>query len=129
MQADVRSPPPTHRSPPELFSIELRSSRFRELVEWYRNVLGLRVLIRAVDDGYALLQAGSARLAILERPEAPAASNRWSLGFEVVDLAACGERLRAAGAEYHQPPPGHEGFSEIVTHDPDGNRLRLFAWD
>ena len=112
-----------------MFSIELRSSRFGELVEWYRNVLGLRVLIRAVDDGYALLQAGSARLAILERPEAAAASNRWSLGFEVVDLAACRDRLRAAGAELHEPPPGHEGFSEIVTHDPDGNRLRLFAWD
>ena len=129
MQADVRSPPPTHRTPAELFSIELRSSRCGELVEWYRNVLGLRVLIRAVDDGYALLQAGSARLAILERPEAAAASNRWSLGFEVVDLAACRDRLRAAGAELHEPPPGHEGFSEIVTHDPDGNRLRLFAWD
>lgn len=114
---------------PELFSIELRSARWGELVEWYRNVLGLQVLIRALDDGYALLQAGSARLAILERPEAPPASHRWSLGFEVADLAACRDRLRIAGAEIHEPPPSHEGFREIVTHDPDGNRLRLFAWE
>ena len=115
--------------PPELFSIELRTARWGELVEWYRNVLGLKVLIRALDDGYALLQAGSARLAILERPEAPPASHRWSLGFEVADLAACRERLRMAGAEIQEPPPNPEGFTEIVTHDPDGNRLRLFAWE
>ena len=123
MQAPVRP-----HGPPELFSIELRSERWGDLVEWYRTVIGLRVLIRALDDGYALLQAGSARLAILERPEAPPASDRWSLGFEVDDLAACRNRLRAAGAEFHEPPPNPEGFSEIVTHDPDGNRLRLFAW-
>jgi len=116
-------------APPELFSIELRSSRWAELVEWYRHVIGLKVLIRALDDGYALLQAGSARLAILERPEAAPASQRWSLGFEVADLAACRDRLQRAGAEIHQPPPNHEGFTEIVTHDPDGNRLRLFAWE
>jgi len=115
--------------PPELFSIELRTARWGELVEWYRNVIGLRVLIRALDDGYALLQAGTARLAILERPEAPPASQRWSLGFEVADLAACRDRLRMAGADFQEPPPGHEGFTEIVTHDPDGNRLRLFAWE
>ncbi len=120
---------PSHPTPPDLFSIELRSSRWRELVEWYRNVLGLRVLIRAVDDGYALLQAGSARLAILDRPEAAPASTRWSMGFEVADLSGCRDRLRSAGAELHEPPPGHEGFSEIVTRDPDGNRVRLFAWE
>ena len=45
------------------------------------------------------------------------------------DLAACRDRLRMAGADFQEPPPGHEGFTEIVTHDPDGNRLRLFAWE
>lgn len=114
---------------PELFSIELRSSHWAALVGWYRDVLGLRVLIRAVDDGYALLQAGTARLTILDRPEADPASRRWSLAFEVADLSACRDRLRTAGAAIEEPAPGHEGFREIVTRDPDGNRLRLFAWE
>ena len=39
------------------------------------------------------------------------------------------DRLRMAGAEIQEPPPNPEGFTEIVTHDPDGNRLRLFAWE
>ena len=43
---------------PSLFSVELRTARWAELVEWYRNVLGLRVLVRVVDDGYALFAAG-----------------------------------------------------------------------
>lgn len=125
MPATVRSPA---NSPAELFAVELRTSRWAELVEWYRSVVGLRVLIRAVDDGYALLQAGPARLAILERRETQPPSGRWSLGFEVPDLDACRTLLAAAGAEIEEPPRGHEGFAEIVTHDPDGNRLRLFSW-
>jgi len=113
---------------PSLFSVELRTSRWAELVEWYRTVLGLRVLVRVVDDGYALLAAGDTRLAILARPAAPPASGRWSLGFEVVDLAAVAARLARAGVA-HDPPAAHpEGFRELVVTDPDGNRIRLFAW-
>ena len=55
-------------------------------------------------------------------------SSRWSLGFEVADLEPYRKRLAAAGAEIIPPREHHEGFNELVTHDPDGNRLRLFAW-
>ena len=113
---------------PALFSVELRSSRWTELVEWYRTVLGLRVLVRVIDDGYALLEAGGVRLAILSREAPGDSSQRWSLGFEVADLEPCRHRLTAAGATLIPPRENHEGFSELVTHDPDGNRIRLFAW-
>jgi len=98
------------------------------MVEWYRHVLGLRVLVRVVDDGYALFEAGDTRVAILNRDSAGEASNRWSLGFEVVDLEAAHIRLREAGADLVEPKTHPEGFRELVTTDPDGNRLRLFAW-
>ena len=113
---------------PSLFSVELRTARWAELVEWYRHVLGLRVLVRVVDDGYALLAAGDTRLAILSRPAAPPASGRWSLGFEVADLAAVRERLVRAGTDVAPPAAHPEGFRELVFTDPDGNRIRLFAW-
>lgn len=113
---------------PQLFSVELRTARWAELVEWYRSVLGLRVLVRVVDDGYALLAAGDTRLAILSRPSAGAASGRWSLGFEVTEFDSIRGRIAATGVEIAQPTIHPEGFRELVTHDPDGNKLRLFAW-
>jgi catechol 2,3-dioxygenase-like lactoylglutathione lyase family enzyme len=113
---------------PSLFSVELRTARWAELVDWYRNVLGLRVLVRVVDDGYALFAAGDTRLAILSRASAAPASGRWSLGFEVDDLAGAHERLAAAGVDVGEPAAHPEGFRELVVADPDGNRIRLFEW-
>jgi predicted enzyme related to lactoylglutathione lyase len=113
---------------PELFCVELRTARWRELVEWYRGVLDLAVLVRVDDDGYALLAAGGGKLAILARESPGPASGRVSLGFEVADLDAVHGRLVAAGADVSPPRPHPEGFREIVVHDPDGNVLRVFSW-
>ena len=55
---------------PALFSVELRTSQWENMVFWYRNILGLRVLVRVVDDGYALFEAGDTRVAILSRENA-----------------------------------------------------------
>lgn len=113
---------------PQLFSVEIRTARWAELVEWYRNILGLRVLVRVVDDGYALLAAGDTRLAIIARPDPGEPSRRWSLGFEVADLETLRGRLIEAGADVSPVHANDEGFREIMVSDPDGNRLRLFAW-
>lgn len=112
----------------ELFAVELRTDRFEAMVAWYRDVLGLRSLLRVIDDGYALLGAGAARIALVARTEPGPPSDRVSLAFEIVDLAKARERLAAAGAEIGTRPPSHEGFEELLTRDPDGNRIRLFAW-
>lgn len=113
---------------PQLFSVELRTARWAELVEWYRGVLGLRVLVRVVDDGYALLAAGDTRLALIARPDPGEASRRWSLGFEVAGLEAIRDRLLEIGFEVPPPRANPEGFHEMTVTDPDGNRLRLFTW-
>jgi len=118
----------SHRGAPELFCVELRSARWAELVEWYRGVLGLEVLVRVLDDGYALLRAGDGRLALLARTDPGPASGRVSLGLETVDLDGMEERLVAAGAPISSRREHPEGFRELVAHDPDGNTLRLFAW-
>lgn len=112
--------------PPSLFSVELRTARWQLLVDWYRDILGLPVLVRVLDDEYALLAAGETRLAIMGRPTPGEASGRWSLGFEAVDLDAAFARL---GAAAKGPPETHpEGFRELRAVDPDGNRIRLFSW-
>jgi predicted enzyme related to lactoylglutathione lyase len=113
---------------PTLFAVEIRSARWEALAAWYRDALGLEVLLRVIDDRYALLAAGATRLAILGRDEAPPESRRWSLAFEVADLEAVRERLVAAGCAAPEPTANPEGFREFVATDPDGNRIRLFAW-
>ena len=112
--------------PPSLFSVELRTARWEPLVAWYRDILGLKLLLRVVEDDYALLDAGAARLAIMGRQSPGDASGRWSLGFESADLDAVFRRL---GTAADGPPRSNpEGFRELVAFDPDGNKVRLFAW-
>ncbi len=111
-----------------LYCIELRTAQWETLVHWYRDAIGLRVLVRVVEDGYALLEAGQARLAILARPAAAPASARWSLAFEVDSIEVATARLLAAGATLSQPPVSSEGLRDVLTTDPDGNRVRVFCW-
>ncbi len=113
---------------PTLFAVEIRTAQWPELVAWYRDLLGLEVLLRVVDDRYALLAAGPTRLAILGRDRGEPASGRWSLAFEVTDLENARGRLVAGGIGAPAPVANPEGFRELVVTDPDGNRIRLFAW-
>jgi predicted enzyme related to lactoylglutathione lyase len=113
---------------PGLYCIELRTARWEASVRWYREALGLRVMVRVVEDGYALLEAGDTRLAIISRHHPGPASPRWSLGFEVDDLDGAIERLERSGSKVSRPEADPEGFREVVTFDPDGNTVRLFAW-
>ena len=113
---------------PGLYCVELRTSKWSEMIQWYREVLGLKVLVRVVEDGYALLEAGDARIALISRENSGPLSARWSLGFEVDDLDAASKRLTENGWEVSRHERSAEGFREVVTLDPDGNRIRLFCW-
>ena len=95
---------------------------------WYRESLGLAVLLRVEDDRYALLAAGGSRLAILGRDEPAGTNARVTLCFEVTCLDTARSTLAAAGNLTAEPVANPEGFRELTVTDPDGNRLRLFAW-
>jgi predicted enzyme related to lactoylglutathione lyase len=111
-----------------LYCIELRTAQWETMVHWYRTALELRVLVRVVEDGYALLAAGETRLALIRRDSTEAPSARWSLAFEVDNLEVAAARMLASGSPIQQPPPNAEGFRDVLTEDPDGNRIRLFTW-
>ena len=113
---------------PGLYCVELRTSNWTEMIRWYREVLGLKVLVRVVEDGYALLEAGDTRIALISRENAGPLSARWSLGFEVDNLESSAKHLADNGWEVSRHERTAEGFREVVTLDPDGNRIRLFSW-
>src|SRR5262245_29353019 len=98
---------------PGLYCVELRSKNWDKLVEWYRQVLGLRVLVRVIDEGYALFEAGETRLALVAREETGEATRRISLAFEVGNVAQICERLEAAGAPLSFPLRDPEGLREV----------------
>ena len=75
-----------------------------------------------------LFEAGETRLSLLARQTSGEASPRWSLGFEVDNLQAVSHRLLVAGSPVTRPRDTAESFQEIITSDPDGNTIRLFAW-
>jgi predicted enzyme related to lactoylglutathione lyase len=113
---------------PGLYCVELRTNNWEALVQWYREALGLRVLVRVIDEGYALLEAGDTRLALLSRPLSGEASKRISLAFEVSDVPQVCARLESVGSAVSHPKRDQEGLREANTTDPDGNRIRLFCW-
>jgi catechol 2,3-dioxygenase-like lactoylglutathione lyase family enzyme len=119
---------PSRLKRPGLYCVELRTPQWAKTVQWYREALGLRVMVRVVEDGYALLEAGDTRLVLLSRPNVGPACSRWSLGFEVENLDLAIERLTQAGSIISQRNRNPEGFNEVITHDPDGNAVRLFVW-
>ena len=119
---------PRRQERPGLYCIELRTADWEGSVGWYRDALGLQVLVRVTDDGYALLATGETRLALLARETPGEPTRRISLAFEVTDLPALVARLEESGTTVNHPKQDAEGLREVSTTDPDGNRIRLFCW-
>lgn len=111
-----------------LYCVELRTNRWSELVTWYRDVVGLRVAVRMTGRQYALLTGREGRLAILGRTEPGDDGRRWNLVFETPDLDAVRQRLAATGSPIEPSPDELESYRDLVAADPDGNRVRFFAW-
>jgi len=118
----------TRDNPPELYAIEIRTGNWSESIGWYRDVLGLRSLIRVVEDNFALLQAGPVMVSLLARQNPGEATARISLAFEVEDLTGAVDRLVNAGAALTHVRRDGEEYRDLMTTDPDGNRIRLFCW-
>jgi predicted enzyme related to lactoylglutathione lyase len=115
-------------APASIYAVELRTANWREMVDWYCKVLSARCLVRASDEGYALLDVGGVKLALLERRPGEPRSSRWSLAIEVDDLTPYLAALETAGTRVAAPTTDAEGIVSVRCCDPDGNRLRLFVW-
>lgn len=122
------SPRPDPNAACAAFAVELRTAQWEALVEWYRDVLGLVVLLRDSDGGYALLQAGAAQVALLRRADAGPASPRYGLCLEIAAWPPVLQRLQRGGTPFSGPRTAPEGYEEATLTDPDGNRIRLICW-
>lgn len=109
-----------------LYLIELTVADFPASVAWYRDVLGLPLLLHKETEGFALFQTGLTRLALKQGQPQPGSV---LLTFEVKDLAAQVESLAARGVVLEGPlKVSAEGYRRVRLRDPDGYVLSLFEW-
>src|SRR5438874_158650 len=108
-----------------LYFVELRVRDWLVALAWYRDVLGLELLLRVDADAFALFAAGPARVAL--KGGIPTAG--VLLAFEVDDLDAWLGRLAQQGVSPTGPITiSPEGYRRARFHDPDGHDLSLFEW-
>ncbi|QEH33775.1 Glyoxalase-like domain protein [Aquisphaera giovannonii] len=127
------TPAPTTDIPgPDLFMTVIRVADWQASLRWYADVLGLLPIRTDPTRGFALLAAGTGRLALQSRragePNARAC-DLPRLVFLVPDADAEYRRLAARGVSVTPPAENtRESYLEIRLHDPDGIPLSLFSW-
>ena len=106
------------------------SSDLNNLLPFYRDVLGLKVVIE------------SERFVLLGQPNVPSLGlgshseirgkatdpYRHMVGLTTDDMQADAARLKAAGVEFVEEPNQQDGLMLATIKDPEGNLIQLFQF-
>ncbi len=112
-----------------LHMTEISARDWPAAVAWYRDVLGLPVLIRDDARRFAMLGGEGGRIALKEGgAEGPGVGTR--LVFQVEDLEDARDRLASAGVSATEVVvDSHEHFRSFRLVGPDRISITIFAWD
>jgi predicted enzyme related to lactoylglutathione lyase len=116
----------------QLTGATIWSENLNNLLPFYRDVLGLKVVDESPEAGFAFLVAGS--------PDGPGLGlgthsevhgpnrdpHRHMVGFETDDIAADVKRLKEAGVEFIEEPTDYGEMRIATLKDPEGNLIQLF---
>ncbi len=98
---------------------------------WYVETLGLLPVLTDTEHQFALLAAGTGRLALQGDPQTqePEGGPNVRLVFLVPDVDEEWRRLTGLGVAVSSPVDNvREGYREIRLCDPEGTALTLFSW-
>ena len=102
---------------------------FDRSLRFFRDQLGLKVLMEDQQFGYASFDTGAASMAFARADEATQQSlvgRHTGIGLMAADINLAYEELRAAGVEFDQPPEQQPwGGILALFKDPDGNIFYL----
>lgn len=108
--------------------VELRVKDWVAAVAWFRKHFQLITKLEQPTQQYALLETGSIQLAI-KADQQVHPSTQVQLQWEVDDLVATEQELRASGAMVTKPiKVSEEGYRRIIIDGPEGIQLLLFDW-
>jgi catechol 2,3-dioxygenase-like lactoylglutathione lyase family enzyme len=116
---------------PDLFMTVLRVADWPRALAWYVDTLGLLAVLTDPEHEFALLAAGTGRLALQGGRGANEADAAGAvrLVFQVPDVDIERSRLIGKGLEIDPPTENpREGYREIRLHDPGGTPITLFSW-
>jgi lactoylglutathione lyase len=122
----------------ELTDVRLLVRDFHRSLEFYRDVLGLRVHLEVPNDVYAELEAGGARVSLYRHDlmsnvvptlQVPSAGDRSLLNLRVDEIDVTYEQLRARGVAFDTEPHDQTQWGIRVAHfrDPDGNLIEIYS--
>ena len=113
--------------------VEILVSDIEGSIEWYRQVLGLRLIRHSHDQRWAEFDTEGTRLSLYE-PRDDQAELKQAVGshtgvvFGVRDMKAAYQDLAAKGAAFPIPPCKQPWGGEMAVFlDPDGNSLCLLS--
>ncbi|NRF70592.1 VOC family protein [Aquincola sp. S2] len=117
-------------TPMKIQIVTLRVDNWPEMVDYYQNRLQLTLKFADLPNQYAMFDTGAVRLAI-EGTVRPAHARRAQrpgamVNFEVADLAAVLQGLRAQGVEALTEVRAGPGYDYVAVDDPEGNEHILF---
>lgn len=114
---------------PDLFLVEIVVVDFARSLAWYRDALGLTVVLLDEPTQFALLRgAGSGQLALKGGSSVP---NPEAVRLHLFqpNLHDTLERLNRLGIQPSGPlRVSEEGYRSATLRDPDGYRVYLFEW-
>ncbi len=117
-----------------LGGVSIWSSDLKNLLPFYRDVVGLKVQLDDGAAGFILFgEPGAPALAIGTHSEVHGPSsdpNRIMVGLLTTDIKSDTARMKAAGAEFIEEPnlqPGG-GLWLATFRDPEGNTCQLFQF-
>lgn len=108
--------------------------------EFYRDVMEFKVVMEALDDGYAEFVTPDLRLSLFRRqemaemigsdrrPHTVECQDRVALIFTVPNLDAAYQQLKAKGVQFATEPLSNPSYSlkTVYLRDPDGTLVGLF---
>jgi predicted enzyme related to lactoylglutathione lyase len=111
-----------------LNSVMIGTTRAKELVAFYTQVLGKPADMVSEEHGFYGWQAGSCYFSVLAHSEMTGSAKepgRILLNFETADVKAEFDRIKALGAAVIQAPQNMGDGVLATLADPDGNYFQL----
>ena len=113
-----------------LYAVRVFVSDWEKAVEFYQTTLGMKVVFKSPEMGWAQLDTGACNLAI-ERADAESEElvGRFAgVSLHVPDIQATYEVLSDRGVAFNSPPE-KQSWGGTLAHfkDPDGNVLTLLG--